>query len=155
MTDTLQLAFQCAGVKRIAQRDLQPLDANRLHHEILGAGAHRRDHVVDAAMGCLHHDRDVEARLAHFCQHAHAIKAGHDEIQHHGVDDRSIRTGQHCHGCVAAIDHDGLIAAFLHHVFDQAALYRVIVGDQNAGSHGFPRALQLSVSNRGTLADAD
>jgi hypothetical protein len=34
-------------------------------------------------------------------------------------------------------------------------LHRVIVGDQNAGSHGVPHSLQLSVSNRGTLADAD
>ena len=49
----------------------------------------------------------------------------------------------------------GLIAAFLHHVFDQAARHRVVIGNQNAGSHGIPRALQLSVSNRGTLADAD
>ena len=48
-----------------------------------------------------------------------------------------------------------LIAAFLHHVFDQAALHRIVVGNQNGGSHGFPRTLQLSVSNRGTLADAD
>ena len=56
---------------------------------------------------------------------------------------------------VAAIDDDGLIAALLHHVFDQTALYGVVVGDQNGGSHGFPRTFLLSVSNRGTLADAD
>ena len=56
---------------------------------------------------------------------------------------------------VAAIDHDRLIAAFLHHVLDQAAMHRIVVGDQNAGSHGVPRTLQLSVSNWGTLADAD
>jgi hypothetical protein len=43
----------------------------------------------------------------------------------------------------------------LHHVFDQAAGDRIVVDNQNAGSHGFPRALQLSVSNRGNLADAD
>jgi len=55
----------------------------------------------------------------------------------------------------AGIDDDGVIAAFLHHVFDQAAGDRVVVDNQNAGSHGFPRALQLSVSNRGNLADAD
>jgi hypothetical protein len=34
-------------------------------------------------------------------------------------------------------------------------LHCIVVGDQNAGSHGIPHALQLSVSNRGTLADAD
>jgi hypothetical protein len=34
-------------------------------------------------------------------------------------------------------------------------LHGIVIGNQNAGSHGFPRALQLSVSNRGTLAEAD
>ena len=58
-------------------------------------------------------------------------------------------------GRIAGIDHHGLIAAFLHHILDQATLYGIIVGDQNAGSHGFPRNATLSVSNRGTLADAD
>ena len=56
---------------------------------------------------------------------------------------------------VAAFDHHRLIAAFLHHILDQPALYGVVVGDQNAGGHGFPRNATLSVSNRGTLADAD
>ncbi len=36
------------------------------------------------------------------------------------------------HGGVAAIDHDGLIAAALHHVFHQAALDGVVVGDQDS-----------------------
>ena len=88
-------------------------------------------------------------------QHAHAVEAGHHEIEHDGIDDGRVRRGQRGDGRVAALDDDGLIAAFLHHVLDQAALHRVVVDDQNAGSHGFPRALQLSVSNWGTLADAD
>ena len=153
--DALQLALQRAGVQRIAQRNLQPLDADRLDHEILGAGAHRRHHIVDAAMGGLHDDGDVEAGFANFGQHAHAVEAGHDQIEHHGIDRRRVGAGQHGDRGVAAIDHDGLIAAFLHHVLDQAALHGVVVGDQNAGSHGVPRTLQLSVSNWGTLADAD
>ena len=88
-------------------------------------------------------------------QHAHAVEAGHHEIEHHGVDGGRVGRGQRGDRGVAGIDHHRLIAAFLHHVLDQAALHGVVVGDQNAGSHGFPRALQLSVSNRGTLADAD
>jgi hypothetical protein len=43
----------------------------------------------------------------------------------------------------------------LHHVFNQTALYGVVIGNQNGGDQGFPRALRLSVSNRGTLAEAD
>ncbi len=155
MPDALQFALQRAGVERIAQAYLQPLDADRFDHEIVGTGAHRRHHIVDAAMRGLHDDRDIEAGLADFGQHAHAVEAGHHQIEHDGVDDGRIRRGQHGDGSVTGIDDGRLIAALLHHVFDQAARYRVVVDNQNAGSHGIPRALQLSVSNRGTLADAD
>ena len=106
-------------------------------------------------MGGLHDHGNIEAGFADFRQHAHAVEAGHHQIEHHGIDRRRVRRGQHGDGRVAAVDDDRLIAAFLHHVFDQAALHRVVIGNQNAGSHGFPRTLQLSVSNRGTLADAD
>jgi hypothetical protein len=44
--------------------------------------------------------------------------------------------------------------AFLHHILDQTARYGIVVGDQNAGSHGFPRNATLFVPNRGTFADA-
>ena len=48
---------------------------------------------------------------------------------------------QTAHGGIATVDDDGLIAAFLHHVFDQAARYRIVIGNQNGGSHGIPREL--------------
>jgi hypothetical protein len=153
--DALQLALQRAGVERIAQADLQPFDADRLDHEILRAGAHRRHHVVDAAMGGLHDHGNVEAGVADLGQDAHAVEAGHHQIEHHGIDSLRVRRGQQRDRGVAALDDEGFITAFLHHVFDQAARHRVVIGNQNGRSHGFPRTLQLSVSNRGTLADAD
>ena len=155
MLDALQFAFQGAGVERIAQAHLQPLHADRLHHEILGAGAHRRHHIVNTAMRCLHDDGDIEPGFTNFCQHAHAVEAGHHKIEHHGIDPRCVRRGQHGNGRVAGVDSECVVAAFLHHVFDQPTLHRVVVDNQNAGSHGFPRAAQLFVLNRGTLADAD
>ena len=103
----------------------------------------------------LHDHRNVETSLADFDQYAHAIEARHHQIKYHGVNSRRVRRHQRGDRRIAAIDHNGLIAAFLQHVVEQPALDRVVVGYQNAGSHGFPRALQLSVSNRGTLADAD
>ena len=132
------------GVERIAQRHLQPFEADRLDDEILRAGAHRRNHIVDAAMRGLHDDGNVEAGFAHFCEHADAVEAGHHEIEHDGVDRLRVRGGQQRHGGIAAIDDEGLIAALLHHVFDQTALHGVVVGDQDGGSHGLPRTLLLS-----------
>ena len=155
MLDALQLSFQRAGVERIAQAYLQPLDADRFHDKILRAGAHRRHHIVDAAMGGLHHHRDGKTGFADFGQHAHAVEAGHHQIKHQGIDRGRVRRGQQRNGGVTGVDDGCLIAAFLHHILDQAACDSVVVGDQNAGSHGVPRTLLLSVSNRGTLADAD
>ena len=57
--DQLEFALERARRERVAQRDLQPLGADRLDHEIDGAGAHRGDDIVDAAMGGLHDHRDA------------------------------------------------------------------------------------------------
>ena len=45
------------------------------------------------------------------------------------------------HGRIAAVDDKGLITALLHHVFNQTALNRVVIGNQDGGSHGSPRTL--------------
>jgi hypothetical protein len=95
------------------------------------------------------------ARIADFRQHAHAVEAGHHEIEDDAIDGGGIWCGQDGNRGVTGIHDDRLVAAFLHHVFDQPAGYSVVVGDQNTGSHGVPCTLQLSVSNRGTLAEAD
>jgi len=97
-----------------------------------------------------------ETELAERHERLETGQAAEEAIEeHHGIDRLRVRRGQHGNGRVAAVEDDGLIAALLHHVFDQPALYGVVIDNQNAGSHGFPRTLQLSVSNRGTLADAD
>ena len=46
----------------LRKRHLQALDADRLDHEIGRARAHRRDHVVDAAMRGLHDHRESRCR---------------------------------------------------------------------------------------------
>ena len=127
----------------------------RLHEEVLGARVHRRDHIVDAAMGGLHDHRNIEAGIADLGQHAQAVEAGHHEVEHDGIDGLGFRRGQKRDGRVAAVDHGRCIAGFLHHVLDETALDWVIVDNQNGRRHGFPYPLQLFVSNRGTFADAD
>ena len=77
--------------ERVAQRHLQPLGADRLDHEIDRARAHRRHHVVDAAMRGLHDHRHAQAGLAHARQHAEAVEIGHHEVEHHAVDARAVR----------------------------------------------------------------
>ena len=144
MADALQFALERRSVERIAQRHLQPFETDRLDHEILRAGAHRRNYIVDAAMGGLHDDGDAQACFTHFCEHAEPVEAGHYEVEHDRVDRLRIRGGQQGHGRIAAIDDKGLIAALLHHVFNQTALNRVVIGNQDGGSHGFsPHATEM------------
>ena len=105
-------------------------------------------------MGYLHDHGDGEAGLTDCGQNPHTIEAGHDEIEHDGIDRGGLATGENGHDSVAGIDGHRLIAAIAYHDLDQAPLYGVVIGDQNVGGHGFPHALRLFVPNRGTLADA-
>ena len=75
--DALQFAGQRLGGKRVAQRDLEPLGAGRLDDEIGRAGPHGGHGIVDAAMGGLHDDGDVEAGFAHARQHPQSVEIGH------------------------------------------------------------------------------
>ena len=111
--EPLQFAGQRLAGERVAQRDLQPLGACRLDHEIGGAGAHRRHHIVDAAMGGLHDDGNVEAGLAHARQHAEAVEIGHHQVEHHAVDARASRPVSSLTRRVAALGDDGLVAEAL------------------------------------------
>ena len=109
----------------------------------MGAGAHRRHDIVDAAMGGLNDDGDVEAGVAYARKNAHAVEARHHEVEQHGIDGRRIRVDQARDGAFAALHHDGLVAAALHHVLDKAALDRVVISNQDSFCHGDSRrALQ-------------
>ncbi len=153
--DALQFAFQRAGIECVAQRDLETFDADWLYNEIMGTRAHRGHDIVDAAMRGLHNHWEIEPGFADFRQHAHAVEARHDKVEHQRIDRFRVGVQQQGNGCIAVFDRDGVITAALHHIFDESPLYCVVVGNQNGCSHGVPRVLVLSVSNRGTLADAD
>ena len=155
VTDALQLALEGAGIECVAERNLQTFDADRLDDEIMGAGAHRRDHVVDAAMRRLHDDRHIDTGLTHLAQYAEAVETGHHQIENHRIDLRRVRSCEQRDGGIAAVDHPRFVTGPLHHVFHETALYSVVVSDQNRGNHGTLRTRHLSVSNRGTLADGD
>ena len=109
-------------------------------------------------MGGLDDHRQIEAQIPNFRQHAHTIEARHDEIQHQRIDGLCVRINQMGQSSITAVDRHGNVAAALHHILDEAALYGVVIGNQNGRNHGIPRNSGLSqqhVSNRGTLADAD
>ncbi len=137
--DAGKLALQRVGGERIAQRHLQPLRSNRLDDEIGGAGAHRRDHVIDAAMSGLHDDRDGEPGLAHARQHAEPVEVGHHQVENDSVDADGFRAGQDPCGIVAAIGDDRLVAEPAHHIVEETALHGIVIDDEDTLGHDSPQ----------------
>ena len=133
----LNFGFERARIERVRKADLQPLDADRLDHEVDRARPHRRDHVVDAAMGGLHDHRHRRPGLAHLREHAEPVEIGHDEIEHDAVDAwLGCREGSE-RGIPALGEHD-FVAEPPHHVVQEAALDGIVVDDQDGGGHAGP-----------------
>ena len=105
----------------------------RLDHEVGGARAHDRHHIVDAAMGGLHDDGNVEAGLAHARQHAEAVEVGHHQVEHHAID--ALCPAKQGQSRIAALGEEGLIAEALDHGFEQPALDGIVVDDEHVYGH--------------------
>ena len=60
-----QFTGQRLDLERILDGDFEPLGTHRLDHEVDGAGAHRRNGGVDAAMSGLHDGRRLAGQSAH------------------------------------------------------------------------------------------
>jgi hypothetical protein len=136
--EALDFRFQCADGERVAQRDLQALGADRLHHEIGRARAHGRNHIVDAAVVGLHDDRNGDAGLAHARQHAQAVEIGHDQIEHHAIDAGLAAVAERLDRGLAAIRHDGVMTEAPRHGLEQPTLHRIVIDDENGGHGGSP-----------------
>jgi hypothetical protein len=150
----LEFGFERTRRQCVAQRDLQPLGADRLHHEIGRAGAHRRDDLVDAAMGGLHDHRNAQSRIAHPREHAVSVEVGHHQVEHHAVDARRVRTGQRRDRGVPPVCGHDLVAEARRHGFEQAALHRVVIDDQDGFGHATLPTGNCTELGR-TLADGD
>ena len=147
----LEFGFERAGGERIAQRDLQPLGADRLHDEIHRARAHRGDDRVDAAMRGLHDHRNAQPHVAHAREHAIAVEIGHHEIEDHGVDAAAVGSAEHRDRRIAAVGRHHVEAEAARHRFEQAALHGIVVDDEDKLGHGDSTA---TVPNWRTMAEA-
>ena len=103
--DARELAFERAGVERVAQADLQAFGADRLDHEIDRAGAHRRDDIVDAAVRGLHDHRHIDRSLAQSRQDAETVEVRHHQIEDHAIDPRAVGAGEQRQRGVAVVEH--------------------------------------------------
>ena len=131
MLDAVKLAFQRAGVKRVAQADLHALGPDRFDDEIDGAGAHGGDDVVDAAVRGLHDHRHGDAGLAQSGKHAETIEVRHHQIEDHAVDPRAVGSGEQRQRGIAVVAGDDLVAEFLQHALEQPALHRIVIDDED------------------------
>ena len=89
-------------------------------------------------MGGLHDYRDVEAGFAHPRQHAEPIEIGHDQVEHDAIDALGLVAGEQGGGGIAALRQQRPVAEAGHHGFQQPALHRIVVDDENGFGHGTP-----------------
>ncbi len=148
--EPLQLVAQRLGGERVAQADLNALGAGRLDHEVRRARAHRRDDIVDAAMRGLHDYRNVASGLFHAGHHAEPVEVRHHQVEDHAVDPLAFGSAEEFRRRIAAIRSERLVAETLHHVFDEAALNRIVVDDQHDCGHW---KLQPTVPNWSNVAE--
>ena len=82
----------------------------------------------------------AEPGLAHLAEHAEAVEIGHHEIEHDAFEVRAHRTPSS--SAIAASPPSAvttLIAGLFHHVLQEAALYGIVVDDEDAlGHRAFP-----------------
>ena len=100
-------------------------------------------------MGGLDDDRDAEPGLAHLAENAEAVEIGHHEIEHDAFEGRRIGRRHQPDRGLAAVGGDDAIAGLFHHVLQEAALYGVVVDDEDAlGHHAFPvgRTVRISLT---------
>jgi hypothetical protein len=109
---------------------------DRLDHEVVGAGAHRLDRGLDRALRRLHDDRAFGAHRGQPLEELQPVHARHHEVEHDEIDRLPARARQERQPRLAAVDGEGIEAEALGHFFQDAALGRIVVDDEDAWGHG-------------------
>ena len=127
---------------RFCIETLQALGADRLDHEIVGAGPHRLDDGFDRALRRLDDDRNMAAHAVEPRQQFEAVHARHDEIEHDQIDRPGARLGEKIERRRGAVGEQRVMAATADHAVQETPLGRIVVNDENAMGHGNSLACQ-------------
>ena len=143
--DPGDLAFQRVDPQRVLDRHFEPLRADRLDHEIGGAGAHRADCGIDAAIGRLHDDRRRGGVGTQPVQNAHTIEARHHQIQQYQVNLRGFLPAQKLKRLLTALRSQGLMSECFDGFFEDTPLDGIVIDDQDTLDH-YANSLFLTVT---------
>ena len=135
-----QFVLERVDAQRIADRNLEPLGADRLDHEIGRAGAHGGDDRLDRAVRRLHDRRNRDVALPHSRQHAHAVEIGHHQVEDDEIDRRPV-AGLETRQCAfARLGGFDLIPESSGHRLEQAALDGIVINNEYKSGHRRPEA---------------
>ena len=130
--EPVHFAGQRAERERVAQMETCSRSGLAgLTTKSVGAGAHRRHRVVDAAMRGLHDDRDVEAGLAHARQARRARRDRASPGRAPGSRSRRLAPRSAGRARHRRLPPPRLVAETADHGFDQPALHRIVVDDKH------------------------
>ena len=115
--------------------DAQPFGRCRLDDEIEGAGPHRRDDDVDAALRGLHDDGDGDVAFAHRLEHAEPVEPRHHQVEDDDGDiARAPRLERRQRG-LAAFRHHRVVAETDHRRLQQPSLNRIVIDYEDGSCH--------------------
>ena len=101
LLDAGDLAGQRFDLERALDRHFETLGRHRLDDEVDGAGAHGVDRSVDRAVRGLHDDGRNAGLALELVQHAHAVEAGHHEIEKNERDIAALGPFEDLQGLLA------------------------------------------------------
>src|SRR6185312_153288 len=83
---------------------------------------------------------DCKIGFAHPREDTESVEIWHDEIEHDSVDACSIGASQKAHRRIPAFDRHSPVSETLDHGFEEPALDRIVVYDENHFRHWTPHA---------------
>ena len=126
---------QRSDLELVSDRDRDAFGARGLDEKIVGAGAHRLDGGIDAALCGQHDDRKIGMADAQLAEHLQPIHVGHDEIEQHEHDLVAARPVDEVERGLAAGRSHRRHAGPRNGRLEQATLHGIVVDNQNSLRH--------------------
>ncbi len=131
----LDLALQRLDAQRVLDRYLQAFGRNRLDDEVERTRPHRGNDGVDAALGGLHDDRQINAALAHRFHDGQAAGSRHHQVENQKREVAAARTLQQGKRRIAAFRRGRIVTDPAHGGFKQPTLHWIVIDDKDMYAH--------------------
>ena len=125
--DAIRCSAKTGAQDRIADRDLQPVDIERLGQEVVCPFFHAAHGGIDRGLGGEHDDQHRPFARVDAPQGLHAVHLRHHDVEQDDVD---LLLLQHLQTLTAVVRREDLVARLLQVVLEELDDQRFVVDDQ-------------------------